>query len=267
MNKSPSSQKALYIFGLISEKDLPVQASFKGVPVEILATYANIGAVGAKVSLAEFGEEVVNENVKKVEWISAVATGHYAVCDSLFKFSSHFLPFRLCTVFKDEESLSARLHSQQTGFTAEFERLSGKAEFGFKVWANENWLTRFALNQSQKLQQLRADAGSNSGKAFFARKKYELELQETLKQSVNQLGKQIAGFTAQALGLAESEYKMLSLPARNSEGLVPLANLTLLLDLAKPAILQAFAEKLDQEFAQEGLIEISGAMPPYSFVK
>ena len=261
-----TNDTARYVFGLMRGTECPKLVGFGGKPLEVVIEYAGISAIGCEVSLDEFGQDVVSERMQDMDWVGEVATLHFAACERIFKESENFLPFRLFTVFSSPQAVEDLLVSRLKDFQSEFQRLEGKAEFGLKIWAREEWLDAFAIRNDKNLQALYEQSKQIGGKSFFTAKKYELALVETKKKLAPQLGQRLAGTLKNAFNLSPEQLKTLSLPNVGKKGFLPLINFSVLLERARFGELQKLVERLDREALEGGLVEAIGPLPPYSFI-
>jgi hypothetical protein len=265
-NSSTTTDNAWYVFGLmIGTAYLKLKGPW-GTPLEVVIEYKGISAIGCKVSLEEFGQDVVAARMEDLDWFGEVASLHFTTCDKIFQEALGFLPFRLFTVFSSAQAVQDLLARRFTDFWAEFQRLAGKAEFGLKIWAREEWLNTLAVLTDKNLQALYAQTNQGGGKSFFSAKKYELALAETKKKLAPQLGQRLATTLKNVFNLSPEHMKTLSLPNASKKGMLPLINLSLLLGRDHHKELQKLAEQLDQEALEGGLVEAIGPLPPYSFI-
>ncbi|NWJ47835.1 MAG: GvpL/GvpF family gas vesicle protein [Chloroflexi bacterium] len=261
-----TTDTARYVFGLMLGTACPKLVGFGDAPLEIVFEQDGISAVGCEVSLDEFGQDVVSERMEDMDWVGEIATIHFATCDKIFQESKNFLPFRLFTVFSSPQAVQDLLTARFKDFQSEFQRLEGKAEFGLKIWAKEEWLDTFALRNDKNLQTLYAQTNQSGGKSFFSAKKYELAMAEAKKKLAPQLGQRLAGTLKNVFSLSPEQMKTLSLPAVGVKGFLPLINLSLLLGRDRLEELKLMAERLDREALGGGLVEAIGPLPPYSFI-
>ncbi|MEI6044267.1 MAG: GvpL/GvpF family gas vesicle protein [Chloroflexota bacterium] len=265
-NSSIITDVAYYIFGLVYDSPLPKLSGFYAVPVQVVASVGKINAIGCIVPLEEFGQEEVANRINDMDWVSRIATLHYALSDQIYQHSQGFLPFRLCTIFSSPERVLELLETKQPLFEAEFERLSDKAEFGLKIWAHDAWLARRTIATKPGLREKQAAVTQGGGKAFFARKQFEVELAESKKQLVPQLTNRLTASVSAALSLPTGHSRNLTLPPNQAPDFVGLANLSLLLKRDQLEELKNVAERLDREALEGGLVEVLGPLPPYSFI-
>jgi hypothetical protein len=263
---SATTDVAYYIFGLVYDSPLPELSGFYGVPIQVVASIGEISAVGCTVGLEEFSQEEVALRLNDMEWVTRIATLHYAIAEQLYLHSQVFLPFRLCTVFSSPERVQELLDSKQPIFEAEFKRLTGMAEFGLKIWAHDAWLGRRAIASKPGLREKQAAVTQGGGKAFFARKQFEVELADTKKQLVPQLTHRLTASVSAALSLPIGHSRNLTLPPNQAPDFVGLVNVSLLLKRNQTEELKLLAERLDREALEGGLVEVLGPLPPYSFI-
>jgi len=261
------TETVYYLYGLAEEVPNLTGSGMSDAPFEILARLDGIVALGSKVSRDHFGPEEVEQGFKDVNWVSQVATEHFTACESIFKQAqgATFLPFRLCTVFSDPALIETLLVEQHAAFEAELARLRGKAEFGLKLWVSKEWLNNKALAMDARLRQTQAEVAEGGGKAFFARKRFEADLEESKKRLLPEMARRLTGLISQELKLSSGELLTFS-PNPPSANNVNLLNMALLLPVTQENTLSQLANRLDRDVVKDGIVEQLGPLPPFSFI-
>jgi hypothetical protein len=134
----PASQpEGVYVYGVIRSLPEGVLKDLRGVsdlPVR-LVEQDGLAALASTVSLAEFGEEALRRNLEDLGWLEATARAHHAVVDSTAVYTT-VVPLGLVTVYRSEERVREALRDRKEEFTAALERLTGRTEWGVKVYAD-----------------------------------------------------------------------------------------------------------------------------------
>lgn len=100
-------------------------ARLRAVPV------AELAAVVGDVDLAEFGEEALRRNLERLDWLEGVARAHHRVVDAVAA-ARPVVPFRLATVYLDDERVRAGLAERRAELAAALARVEGRTEWGVK---------------------------------------------------------------------------------------------------------------------------------------
>jgi hypothetical protein len=261
------TETVYYLYGLAEEIPNLTGSGMSEAPFEILARLDGIIALGSSVSRERFGPEEVELGFKDVNWVSQVATEHYAACENIFRQAqgATFLPFRLCTVFSDPALVESLLVEHRAAFKAEFDRLRGKAEFGLKLWVTKEWLNAKVLAMDVRLRQAQAEVEQGGGKAFFARKRFEADLEESKKRLLPEIGRRLAALINQELKLNPGELLTFS-PNPPTANQINLLNMALLMSTTQENALVLLANRLDREVLKDGTVEQLGPLPPFSFI-
>ncbi|HEU5156644.1 MAG TPA: GvpL/GvpF family gas vesicle protein [Streptosporangiaceae bacterium] len=116
----------------------PAPDGVLGAPVRALAERApadsELVAYVSTVPLTEFGEEALRRNLEDLAWLETVARAHHQVLTSLME-AGPMLPVRLVTVYRGDEHVRAMLRDRAAEFADLLVRMSGRKEWGVKVYA------------------------------------------------------------------------------------------------------------------------------------
>ncbi|MGE5136435.1 MAG: GvpL/GvpF family gas vesicle protein [Gemmatimonadota bacterium] len=116
----------------ISDSWLDGIAGMDGQPVRAVAA-AGLAAAVTTVRLAEFGEAALRRHLEDLPWLEAAARAHHQVIEAVAA-RRPAVPLRLATVYRDDAGVAALLASRGTDFAAALERVTGRAEWGIKVF-------------------------------------------------------------------------------------------------------------------------------------
>jgi len=173
-NRLPGA-KACYVYGVLSasvkldpQKFVPMGTS----PMECLRT-GRVQALVDAVSREEFNDTAIQS--RDLRWIAERAQHHNAVA-LLAAAKATFVPFRFCTVLKNEAAVLKLLASNEEAFLETIAKLQGKSEWGVRITRSEN-----------KHHVMKAEAhkqSDQSGKAYLLRKQRELRETEQMQQKM-----------------------------------------------------------------------------------
>ena len=123
--------------GCLSGPDGEVDLSWvTGVGETKVRTAASSGltALVSDVSLAEFGEAALRENLENLDWLDEVAREHHYVIDAAARLFP-LLPVRLATVYSGDAAVCAALAEHNGRLLDVLRRVGGRIEWGVKVYA------------------------------------------------------------------------------------------------------------------------------------
>jgi hypothetical protein len=122
-----------YLSGTGGEVDL---SWLTGVGETKVRTAASCGltALVSDVSLAEFGEAALRENLENLDWLDEVAREHHNVIDAAARLFP-LLPVRLATVYSGDAAVCAALAEHNGQLLDVLHRVGGRVEWGVKAYA------------------------------------------------------------------------------------------------------------------------------------
>lgn len=113
--------------------DLSWLTGVGGAPVRAAAC-SGLTMLVSDVSLAEFGQTALRENLEDLDWLDAVARAHHHVIDAAARLFP-LLPTRLATVYSSDDAACAALTERGTELRAALDRVGGRVEWGVKAYA------------------------------------------------------------------------------------------------------------------------------------
>jgi hypothetical protein len=263
---APSAEPAYYVYGITwaSEADMPKEVP--GVdprqPAELIEHHG-LAAIASRVSLAEFGEEQLHDNLNDVAWLEEKARAHEAVLDDALSRMT-VVPLRLCTIYRSPAQVEGMLASEHDAFTDALRRLEGKAEWGVKLIAEPGAIERAAAPRGAEASE---EPGARSaGATYMNRKRREAEI----RKRADDVAEGWSDVVHTRLAACASE--ALLNPLQNPEvsghtGEMLLNGVYLVEDRDAEAFREA-VDALSEEFRSRGAeVELTGPWPPYNFVK
>jgi hypothetical protein len=123
--------------GYLSGPDGEVDLSWlTGVGETKVRTTASCGlaVLVSDVSLTEFGEAALRENLDNLDWLDEVAQEHHYVIDAAARLFP-LLPVRLATVYSGDDAVCAALTARGSLLRDALQRVGGRVEWGVKAYA------------------------------------------------------------------------------------------------------------------------------------
>ena len=263
---SPEDQ-GFYVYGVAREEEAELPEGLTGVDPGHSATLIERGGLAAivsRVSLAEFGEAQLHENLNDVDWLEDKARAHERVLDQALARMT-VVPMRLCTIYRSASQVEEMLSREHDVLADALQRLKGKTEWGVKLLADPAALEQAAARRAAaRLQE--DDSAVSTGAAYMRDKGREARAREAADQ--------IAETWAQAAHerLAEAASEALLNPLQNPEvsghSGEMLLNGVYLVDDEGEDRFRRVVDELSEEYSRVGAtVELTGPWPPYNFVK
>ena len=100
-------------------------------------TACGLTVLVSDVSLVEFGEAALRENLENLDWLDEVAREHHYVIDAAARLFP-LLPVRLATVYRGDAAVCAALSERCGQLRDALHRVGGRVEWGVKAYAAPN---------------------------------------------------------------------------------------------------------------------------------
>ena len=261
---TPVSEPGYYVYGVVFSRD-GIPGDLRGVDrrhTAALVEERGLAAIASRVSLEEFGEDRLRDNLNDVEWLEDKARAHEEVLDAALQHAT-VVPMRLCTIYTSEEQVREMLAREHTQLLDALERLEGKAEWGVKLIAEADALERAAAaNKSDG-----PDEGTESqGTAYMNRKRREARAREEEDQVAEEWGLALHERLSDAA--SEALLNPLQRPEVSGHEGEMLLNGVYLVDDREVEDFRALVDRLADEYQAVGAtVELTGPWPAYNFVK
>lgn len=254
----------LYLYGIV-RADVRLGGDLPGVDDRhhvFLLEGNELAAIVSSVSLEEFDEERLRENLNDVAWLEEKARAHEAVLEEML-LSTTVVPTRLCTIFRDEKQVREMMGREGPGLREALERLDGKSEWGAKAFAEPGALERAAAERAGEES---GEGALSPGAAYMDRRRREARAREDAEEVADGWAQQIhaslSGVAAEAL-LNPLQRREVS----GHEGDMLLNGVY----LVENEVIDRFRElggALGEQYRERGIsLELTGPWPAYNFVK
>jgi gas vesicle protein GvpL/GvpF len=141
----------LYVYGVV-RSGIAMPRDLLGVdpdaPVRLLET-RGLAALVSEVPRATFDEAALRRNFGNVAWLEETARAHERVLDAALA-STAVVPLRLGTVLVGAEPVLDLLRREHAALLDALERLTGRAEWGVKVFAAPGAIEREAFRRAAR---------------------------------------------------------------------------------------------------------------------
>lgn len=241
------------------------------------ATSGGLTMLVSDVSLAEFGEAALRENLENLDWLDEVAREHHYVIDAATRLVP-LLPVRLATVYSGDDAVCAALTSRSSQLRDALRRVGGRVEWGVKAYAAApgynaapgNAVAGESASAGRAQATVSAGAGDNqepkteggAGMAYLRRRRAQLtSARESRSAAVNGAQAVHAELTAKAIGTRLHPPQSAQLSGVRQPMLL---NAAYLLDTADSVTFTAAIAGMATAHP-ELRVELTGPWPPYSF--
>ena len=169
-----NAEQGCYVYGITWAEGAVGLDDVQGIGGRVyLVTSGGVSAVVSDVPLEEFGEETIERNLARIEWIAATAQAHQQVLAAVSG-AGAILPMRLCTIYRDRDRVREMLEEHQDKFAAALARLDGKDEWGVKLYSDPETLRAKAIELSEEVRSFSSQIeGKSPGAAYFLKKRLE----------------------------------------------------------------------------------------------
>ena len=263
--KEAGEEQGYYVYGVMPADEARVPDELAGVdPTHpaMLIEHGGLAAIASRVSLSEFGEEQLHENLNDVRWLEDKARAHEDVLDAALQLAT-VVPMRLCTIYSSEEQVREMLGQERGLLLDALQRLAGKAEWGVKMIAEPHALERAA---AQRAGSGAEDETATRGTAYMNRKRREASARDEEDQVAEEWAHAVHERLAQAA--SEALLNPLQRPEVGGYEGDMLLNGVYLVDDDAVEELRTLVDRLAEEHHGLGVtVELTGPWPPYNFVK
>jgi hypothetical protein len=255
-----------YVYGVAWADEAGLPNDLQGVDPKhgpTLIDHGDLVAIASRVSLSEFGEEPLHENLNDVEWLEEKARAHEHVLDRVLS-RMPVVPMRLCTIYRGEAQVREVLEREHDVFADALRRLEGKTEWGVKLIAEPGAVQKAADDAAGNAGP--SDAELSEGAAYMrekgraARRRGVADrIAESWAQDVHD---RVSAHAVEAL------LNPLQNPEVSGHTGDMLLNGVYLVDDRAAAEFHSVIDELAGEYEPRGArVQLTGPWPPYNFVK
>ena len=226
-----------------------------------LFEHAGLAAVASRVSLSEFGERELRENLNDVAWLEEKARAHERVLEATLARMT-VVPMRLCTIYRSEAQVREMLEREHDAFADALRRLDGRTEWAVKLVAEPGALEQAATgdDDSSAHAEIEPASGADYLRAQSQRARAREEADSIAEDWSRAIHERLAAHSVQA------RLNPVQNPELSGHVGDMLLNGAYLVDDASLADFRATVDELEREYRPRGAaIELSGPWPPYNF--
>jgi len=258
-----------YVYCVIGDsEELELPGSLPGVvdgQHVRLVREGELAAVASQVALSAYDEQTLRESLNDAEWLERTARAHERVLDEV-RARTTVIPMRLCTIYRSERAVGEMLVRERQGLAGTLARLTGKTEWGVKVFVQPALVERAATQTDGELAKLTAELqGGSAGAAYIRRKQLERLLREATSRLIDESVEDVhARLTALAVEARLSPPQRQEASGHSAP--MVLNGAYLLADAATDEF-HACVAALRAQYEPRGCeLQATGPWPPYNFV-
>lgn len=247
------SEAMTYAYAVVpADRRLPEIRGIAGSPVRLVEA-AGIAAVVSTVDSTQFDEQGLRANFEDLRWLEHTAREHNRVIDEVAA-STPVAPLSMATVYYTDERLRAVLVERAAAFTGLLAEISGRTEWGVKVYADLD-----ALAGGDRAAE---ESASRPGSAYLQRLRRRHQGRDQAREQAESRAEQVHEVLA-ARARSSRVHPPQSRELAGYDGVMVL-NGAYLVDDSAVSEFTAVARGLVAD--GEGLhLELTGPWPPYSF--
>ncbi|GAB2917995.1 GvpL/GvpF family gas vesicle protein [Streptomyces heilongjiangensis] len=242
-----------YVYAVCRPFEAPLQSQITGVggaPPRLLRHH-DLVAVVSEVPERDFAEQPLRAHLEDLDWLTETAHAHQNVIDALTVVTTP-LPLRLGTVFHDDSGVRVMLEAREEGFLRTLDRLSGRVEWGVKVYAEP---------ESEE-QRPREPAKAASGRDYLRQRRHSRQAHEEMWEKADRFARRLHETLSE-----RAEDTRLHAPQSSALSGAPGRNVLNAAYLVPRRDSEEFVELVDRTKNEEpGLrVELTGPWAAYSF--
>ena len=177
------AETAVWVYAISRPRaQIPTVTGVSGEPIRLLHTGRLAAAVGS-VDRDEYGEQPLRRNLEDLGWLDTKARLHHRVITSLME-AGPVVPMRLAILYDDDERVQQMLAEQEHEIEAALTAVSGRAEWGVKVFAGDPQKTDQGEAIPDPAPTRHSEVKSDRvGTAYLERKRAGLRAREASRRS------------------------------------------------------------------------------------
>ncbi|MFL5821902.1 MAG: GvpL/GvpF family gas vesicle protein [Solirubrobacteraceae bacterium] len=218
-----------------------------------------LAALVSQVPLAEYGDERLRQHLEDITWLERTACAHEAVQEAVLQREA-LVPLRLCTLYRDPDSVRRALRENAEVFTANLAAVQGCAEWGVKVF-----LERQPAADAPPAATPASGEASSSGTDYLAgrqRARNQAAVADELcAQCTDEVHRAVAAVARQ------DRLNPVQRPEAHGRDAEMVLNGAYLVERDRGHELHGVVSELEANWTAHGLaVELTGPWPPYNFV-
>lgn len=232
------------------------------LPVYVIK-YEKIGVAVSKVSLAEFGQEALHENIQNnMGWVEDKARRHSYIIEVLSD-SYNVIPFSFCTIYKNEQNIFKMLSDHYLELCESLEKNKDKSEWTLRLFYNIEEFNDTVVEEMKRELDSKI-ISKPPGTAYLLKKKFDTLVKEEadnyLNEKIDSIYQELSEYFTEDITNGNNYTES---PDKNTK---LLQKWSLLIAKNNTNHFLGKVSEINQLKKNEGIfLDISGPWPPYSF--
>jgi Gas vesicle synthesis protein GvpL/GvpF len=258
----------IYAYGVVAdseELDLDVLPSIDGSHSLRLVDVSGVRVVVSSVSMAEFSETALKENLEKVHWLRQHVAAHERVQREVFR-KAQILPLRFLTIFQNEESLIEMVGRRSREFGDLLTSLEDMVEMGVRVSIDRELVVASIRDKEQVAAEVAGGpAAQGKGSSYLLSRKVARDVKQAVDRAADRECSEIhREFSRMATTAVVLDEKDKGLSGRRDDSVL---NAAYLIARSRIDNLATLVRERNEAYENRGFrIEATGPWPPYNFV-
>ncbi len=180
-----------YVYAVVwGSADLPPlpTISIDGATPVLTTAVDDLRVIYSAVPLAEFGQDVIEDNMQDPDWLEAKVLLHQHILDELLALDA-LVPFKFGTIYRSRERMRDMLTEYATGLRETLAFVAQRKEWGVKLWASRTVLREIALAHDDEVRAAQATLDAKGGGAAYMMQK---RMERLLDEGIERQRKEIA---------------------------------------------------------------------------
>ena len=264
--------KGLYLYCIRAKNSHKFSAKGINGGRVFIIPYKNLETIVSEVSLKEFdSEEIQSKAQEDLKWIAEKAQIHERVIDQAMNKGGEtipVIPMKFGAIFKNKENLLKTVKQHYSEFKKTLDNLSGKEEWGLKVYLIDK--ERFAdeiKREDKEIQKIREEMISKpEGLKYFLEKEIDEKISKKIAEKSDEYIKDIFQILS-PFSVREPVINKILPQELAGKGKEMIFNTACLVSKEKVEEFQKAVKRLHKYYYPKGLwLECTGPWPSYNFV-
>ena len=251
-----------YVYGIAPAAAAPAieSAGLAGIDASRVRAIAEreLAAVASDLPEDEWRDDVLNERIRDLEWLTPRAASHQEVNARAMEIASALIPLSFGTLFKTEKDIVEFLEDTYGALRDVLQKMKDKLEFGLKVNWDRDQVLADVEQEYEEIRRLKAQIeGDQASSTYFAR----MQLGRLVEQALAQKSE---GFVREIY----DELRDSAIASRSNKviGDRMIMNAAFLVDRSHAEAFDQKVQEIGRRYEGKLKFTYTGPWPPYNFV-